>query len=721
MEAYAIKNFNILLKIKNFVSQKREVVIYMITALYVLSPKNIISDKLYYLYKYASAILTQYNFNALEAMKDISKDNSIGYVLAYAISIVSVAFTFILKSSVGALIRVYELLDANNAVIALLVLAGSILVTETVCLIVSFLETKGLFKKVALNTIYFPFSIIYLIVDLVQLARFVCRKAFFTEQKEQIHKARSLSSRKQNRYDCLKILDGMVGMKEFKKKMRDIVDFVYYIKSTGANNRLSLHMVFTGNPGTGKTEAARLLGKILKDLGYLSKGHFVEVQVADIIKGYVGQTEENMKRIISDAMGGILFIDEAYSLISSYDCGQQAINILLKYMEDCRNDFVVIAAGYKKEMEIFLNANTGLRSRFPYVIDFPDYTDGELKEIFFSIAKREGYKVQPEAVPQLEKRIKQIKSSQNFGNGRSMRNLFEETVMKIAQRVNEKREMIKTITEEDLKIEEPDIGTVDEELKTLDCLVGMKGIKEQLQKTIALVHYNIEKEKMGKNANPVRLHMVFMGNPGTGKTTVARLVGRIYKKLGLLSNGHVVEVDRSKLVGPYIGHTEMLTRQILDQAMGGILLIDEAYALFSESRIDFGQRAMEAIMKRMEDTRTNFMVIMTGYQDEMKRLLSSNPGIESRIGAKIYFNDFTDDELVEIFRMACKKGGDEVSEEAIEMLREILPELRNRPNFGNARDIERIYEQAIMNMSLRLMLKSNDKAIIMPQDIILPS
>lgn len=257
-----------------------------------------------------------------------------------------------------------------------------------------------------------------------------------------MEKGRRLFGNLQN--DPFAGLDQLIGLTDIKQDIRETANFIYIQKKRrekGMNNvPMSMHLVFTGNPGTGKTTVARLLGGIYKEIGVLSKGHLVEVERADLVAGYVGQTAMKTQKKINEALGGILFIDEAYSLTKSgmgNDFGQEAVNTILKAMEDHRDNFVVIVAGYPELMEEFINSNPGLKSRFNKYVNFADYSSDELCQIFRGFCSQYDYKLSRSADRALGRLIDDMVAfeGEEFGNGRTIRNLFEKTIMRQATRV----------------------------------------------------------------------------------------------------------------------------------------------------------------------------------------------------------------------------------------------------------------------------------------------
>ena len=242
-------------------------------------------------------------------------------------------------------------------------------------------------------------------------------------------------------------------------------------------------------------------------------------------------------------------------------------------------------------------------------------------------------------------------------------------------------------------------------LARLDELCGLDQVKKDVKSLINLVKVRKLREEAGLPVPPLSLHLVFMGNPGTGKTTVARLLARIYHSIGVLEKGQLVEVDRSGLVAGFVGQTALKTQKVVESALGGVLFIDEAYALVNqENGNDFGHEAIEVLLKNMEDHRKDLIVIVAGYTELMGKFISSNPGLESRFNKYFYFEDYTGDQLMEILRSMCKKNGYVLSEAADAWAVKDLTDLyENRDeNFGNARDVRNLFEKAVARQSDRV-------------------
>lgn len=271
--------------------------------------------------------------------------------------------------------------------------------------------------------------------------------------------------------------------------------------------------------------------------------------------------------------------------------------------------------------------------------------------------------------------------------------------------------------------EKPGVRPLPELMAELDGLIGLKGVKEEVKSLVNLVRIRSLRRSAGLPEADISLHMVFTGNPGTGKTTVARLLGELYAAIGALKTGQLVEVDRSGLVAGYVGQTAIKTASVIESAIGGVLFIDEAYSLASGGENDFGREAIETLLKGMEDHRDELVVIAAGYSEQMERFISSNPGLESRFNKYIHFPDYTPEELLGIFKLQCEKHGYRLSAEAEAELTALLTELyENRDdNFGNGRTVRNLFEDAVTRQADRLGAldapTKDELMTLLPQDL----
>jgi stage V sporulation protein K len=267
-----------------------------------------------------------------------------------------------------------------------------------------------------------------------------------------------------------------------------------------------------------------------------------------------------------------------------------------------------------------------------------------------------------------------------------------------------------------------DKDNVAEILDELETLIGLETVKILIRELLAYVEIQKRRTREKLIVEPLVLHMIFRGNPGTGKTTVARLVGRLFKEIGVLQKGHVIECERADLVGEYIGHTAQKTKEQLKKSLGGVLFIDEAYSLARGGEKDFGKESIDALVKAMEDNKDNLVLILAGYRQEMEWFLQSNPGLRSRFPIHIDFPDYTLDELLSIGNLMLKTRQYELNIEAKESLRLHLSSLLNtHPHAGNARLVRNLVEKIVRKQAVRLFQKpssSREELIqILPVDI----
>lgn len=531
--------------------------------------------------------------------------------------------------------------------------------------------------------------------------------------------------------DALEELNNLVGLEKVKHEIKKMINMVEFNKKRIASGKVpekqTLHAAFMGNPGTGKTTVARLLGEALYEAGVLSgeEFRFVEVTESDLISSSVGGTAEQTQHLLEKARGGILFIDEAYSLDkkgSSVNFGIEAINTILKFMEDNRDDIMIIFAGYTKEMEEFFKTNPGLRSRVPNNFIFEDYTGDEIVQLGEMILKKGDYKLEDRDY--YARHVKRAyDSSLDKSNGRWIRNLDEQLTKTLADRVvAQGSDDIETILNIDIdavlnqgKYQE---GADKEEdgMAALNRLIGIPKVKEQVEQFVAMAEFNQKRAEQGGVVADTTLHSLFLGNPGTGKTTVARILGNILFQKGVIKQKKFIEVSRSDLVGGYQGHTALKTREVLESALGGVLFIDEAYALYKDSNDSFGKEALDEILKFMEDHRRAIVIVFAGYTKEMYEFLQVNSGLQSRIPTTFDFEDYTPDEIVEIGLLGLHKQGYQVNEA---LYADVVKSSYTRSNDNsNGRWVRNFNEKLLRQVSTRVARDgSSDYNSILDQDL----
>jgi len=531
--------------------------------------------------------------------------------------------------------------------------------------------------------------------------------------------------------EVLMELDSMIGLEDVKTKIRQYVTYLQFLKlrkERGIEEKetINLHSVFIGNPGTGKTTVAKLLGNIYRALGLLSKGHVHQVDRSDLVGEFIGQTAPKAKAAIDAASGGILFIDEAYALArtgeDTKDFGREVIEILVKEMSEPNRNFAVIVAGYPAEMKHFLESNPGIKSRFNHTFEFKDFTPQELILIADSASKERGIILSNEARKDFYKYLVEAYRTRDksFGNARFVQSLLDSAKMNMALRLMEQSnvseladEEISTVVPSDLhkiyegkplrKADIPiDEQLLEESLHQLNQLVGLKSVKYDVDELIKLIRYYHE---VGKEfRSEFSLHSVFLGNPGTGKTTVARIISNIFKALGILERGHLVECNRDKLIANFQGQTADKTNQVVESAIGGTLFIDEAYNLVNDTYDSFGREAIATILKRMEDDRGKFVLIMAGYPKNMDAFLKVNPGLKSRFDRTFTFEDYSAEELKRIALDLVQEKELHLQADAQASLFDYLDALlKNKDqNFGNARTVRQTIEKIVRNQHTRL-------------------
>ncbi len=527
-------------------------------------------------------------------------------------------------------------------------------------------------------------------------------------------------------------LNELVGLKQVKEQMENFRHLVRLASLRNKNGlpteRPPLHAIFMGSPGTGKSTVAALYAKILKKMGLLETSNVVYRDRGSLLGPNYSNEESKVAEAIEQAHEGVLFIDEAYSLIKSNDMkdpGRNVIDALVKALSDASlGNWALVLAGYKSGMIELMNFNDGLSSRIPESnrFHFEDFSLDELLQIASDYCKRYSYTLTEEAHEALRLKISHDYKLRNeqFGNARYINTLFSSEIIKsmsvrLSKIKNPTLEQLVTIEKEDI----PSIQLKDykKSLGKLKAMVGLNDLKKTIESHLNMVKMIMMRNEQGIETEQPPMHMVFTGNPGTGKTTVASFIGEIYASLGLLSRGDVVYVERKDLVGQYIGDTEKNTKEVLNRAKGNVLFIDEAYTLApKDNDKDYGQRALEVLLSTLAKENIDMLVIMAGYPNEIEEMLACNPGLKSRMPYTFHFNDYNTDELMQIADKVAEKSHYSFTPAARRELRKIIERqlAEKSENWGNARFVTRLISAQILPaMSNRLAAlpphKSNNK------------
>ena len=529
-----------------------------------------------------------------------------------------------------------------------------------------------------------------------------------------------------------KYFEDIVGMESVKDQLNRIYNAVKIkllrdkkLMERGempTKNSSGYNFIILGNPGTGKSMVAKMIAKILYDINIRTSDSTAEADRSKLIGAHIGETEQKVTEVMNSADGGTLIIDEAHTLYreeSENDFGREAIDALLKEMEERKQSLSVIIAGYKEPMmNMIKNSNSGFASRFAYTIELPDYSDDELIEIAKLFAKEHNCELGTNADAAIRKSIHHDKIDDTFGNARYIRELVNKAIEYQAERL-QKAESIEDDDLFTLKAEDFWTGSFEEKgvkeyLAELNALTGLESVKREVNSLINKISVNMEMEKRGLAVSDDfgTLHMAFKGNPGTGKTTVARIIGNLYASMGVLKRGDVfVECSRATLVGQYQGHTAANVKKVVQSAMGGILFVDEAYSLVQSQGDSFGREAVDTLVAEIENNRKNLVVIFAGYSKDMDEFFRNNQGLRSRVPVELIFEDYSEEELFDICNnMFAAKNYHLENEMAKAKLRALIRDKAVRVDFGNARGVRNLVDNIIRKQNVRLAAALQENA-----------
>jgi SpoVK/Ycf46/Vps4 family AAA+-type ATPase len=492
------------------------------------------------------------------------------------------------------------------------------------------------------------------------------------------------------------------------------------------------HFVFTGGPGTGKTTVARILGRMLAAAGALPAGHLVTVDGADLVAGRSGDVSAAVRRAIERARGGVLCVEDAQALmVTSSDDNRprEATSALLAAVQTPTVELVVVLTGTDAGVNGLLRAEPDLAARFGKVLRFPNLTDEEFVDVFAAKAAAAGF-VPGEGVLDRVRRLLAATPQRPPGNARAAVTLLDRTIALQAQRVLADGIVDENESWHEIRVDDVPESLVDaarvqlpaDPLAEIDRLIGLGAVKQEVRLLVAEAKAERLRRDAGIPLSTPTRHLVFTGNPGTAKTTVARLVAAAYAKLGLLSAGHVVEVGGTDLIGEYLGQTAPKVRAVVTKALGGVLFIDEAYALAPATHWDdYNREALAELLRGMEEHREDLVVIVAGYSREMARFLRGNPGLASRFPTTIEFPDYGDDELLAIFELMVTDAGFELSDGVADGVRDVLRATPRGSAFGNGRFIRNVLDRTVARQADRLTSTgagaSDEVRLLRPEDL----
>lgn len=509
----------------------------------------------------------------------------------------------------------------------------------------------------------------------------------------------------ESKEDLLEKLNALIGLKDVKTEIQKIVRLAEKKKNA---DEQTYHMFFLGNPGTGKTEVAKIVARLFWAMELRTSRECVCVTIQDIVGEYnEGEAIQKMKNKVQEAMGGVLFIDEAY-LFAESEWGAKAFQTLLTEMENNRDNLTVILAGYEERLQKLKDINPGIDSRIPHKIHFPDYTAEEKLEIFKFFLKKANKEAQLDRVltPAAEAKLLPILGRLN-GNARGVRNFRD----KILQNDSIVKEILPEHIQDPHEMHEDEIEQIMKELN--DEFIGMKKMKEQLRDYINQVRFLVRRNEAleSKGAINQTFRLRFTGPPGTGKTSVARMMGKFFKALGICETDACIEYGATNLKGAYVGHAQQAVNALFHENRGKVIFIDEIYSLYNPNAgqdDSFSREAVDTLVRCLtaEEYRDT-VVIVAGYKKEVDTFMDANPGLASRIPTEIEFQNYSDEDCVEIFK---KKAADKeyvLTPGCEKKLLACFANLRKsdgEQRFGNARTVESILEKVISLMAKRINL-----------------
>uniref|UniRef100_D8QIN5 AAA+ ATPase domain-containing protein n=1 Tax=Schizophyllum commune (strain H4-8 / FGSC 9210) TaxID=578458 RepID=D8QIN5_SCHCM len=516
----------------------------------------------------------------------------------------------------------------------------------------------------------------------------------------------------------------LVGLEAVKQQVLSVMDKIEVVQQQGTSLKdQRFNVAFLGNPGTGKTTVARHYAKFLTSMNVLPGDVFLETTGSQLASEGQDGVKKKIEAVLK-AGGGAIFVDEAYQLTTDYDSGGRLVlDLMLAEMENHTGKLLFILAGYNKEMEKFFEHNPGLKSRVPQQFQFEDYSDEQLMDIMERrlVEKYRGRLVVEDGMRGLYsrvaiRRVGRGRGRPGFGNARALQNMLDRVTDRQAKRVaRERRQGVNPdvfyLSKDDLVVDPTTAMKQSKALQDLHSLTGLRAVKDAVDNFVQLVVVNYKRELLEKEPIMVPLNRVFLGSPGTGKTTVAKLYGQILADLAMLSNGEVVVKNPSDFIGQYVGASEQNTKNILAATIGKVLVIDEAYMLGGSSKDggnqtdSFKTGVIDTIVAEVQNVPgDDRCVLLLGYDEEMNAMFQNvNPGLARRFQLEdaFHFEDFSMAELMDILDQKMRKQELDATDAARKVAQDVLDRARNRPKFGNGGEVENLLGRAKQNYQTR--------------------
>lgn len=567
--------------------------------------------------------------------------------------------------------------------------------------------------------------------NIVENAIIDASKKYLTSGKKEIDllEKDNFNFKAKTKFNLEEKLKEIIGLEDVKNLLRNqykLITAEEKRKSAGINTKIeqNLNMVFAGNPGTGKTSIARLVAEMLNSMGFLKAGQLIETDRSSFVSEVPGETAKKTEEKFREALGGILFIDEAYTLAGD-SLGREAIETLLKLIEDYSREVIVILAGYEKEMENFFDVNIGLKSRFPLWTRFEDYNADELFQMAIKLIEAEGFKLSKNAYASLKKNFVDIyeNSDSQSGNGRMVRNYVEKLIRAQSIRISENDISVyemNLITAKDIeKISAFEFDSKFDLEERLNTLKVNEKAKHFLRKQYSVIKAESKRRKFGIRSDINKdMNMIFTGDIGTGKRAVLSILAEMYYSMGIVNSKVISELNGNEII--YMMDKGENIENILNKQLGKIVYIDNADLIFKDERYKITEISL---LKFIDNNRGKIIITMAGQSREMKKLILSDPWLNSKFPLWLDFDNYSLDELVDFSMHILNSKGFIVNKDGENAITEVLKDIYKNNNLSlkNGLMVESFIDTLIRTQSIRISnenISQKEINIIIPGDII---